>query len=256
MIGAVAGDIIGSIYEVRRIKVTNFPLFRWECTFTDDTVLTAAVAEAIMEGLDYAEAYRELFRRYPNRGFGWKFRQWAQTPGAPAYGSWGNGSAMRVSPIGHAFSTLEDVLAEARRSALPTHDHPDAIVGAQAAAGSVFLARTGASKDEIRRWAEATFAYRFDEPVDSVRKWYRFDPSCRGTVPFALLCFFEAADYEETVRLAVSLGGDSDTLACIAGGIAGACYGVPDEIRDQAVELIDDRLRETLERFEAYCRTV
>jgi ADP-ribosylglycohydrolase len=129
-------------------------------------------------------------------------------------------------------------------------------MGAQATAGSVFLARTGAPKEEIRRWAQSTFAYRLDEPVDSVRKWYRFDPSCRGTVPFALLCYFEAESYEETVRLAVSLGGDSDTLTRIAGGIASAHYGVPDNIRRQALEVLDHRLRGCVEQFEAYCRTV
>jgi ADP-ribosylglycohydrolase len=256
MIGAVAGDIIGSLYETRPIKVTSFPLFRWECTYTDDTVLTAAVAEAIMEDRPYAEAFRDYFRAYPSRGFGWKFRKWAQTPEAPAYGSWGNGSAMRVSPIGHAFSTLDAVMAEAERSALPTHDHPDAIAGAQAAAGAVFLARTGVGKAEMRRWAEEIFAYDFSEPLARVRPRYRFDPSCRGTVPYAFLAFFEAADYEETVRLAVSLGGDSDTLACIAGGVAGAFYGVPEEIRREALEFLDDPLREVIRRFEEYSADV
>lgn len=251
MIGAIAGDIIGSIYEVRRIKVTRFPLFRWECTFTDDTVLTAAVADALLSRQGYAEAFREYFRGYPSRGFGWKFRKWAQTPGASAYGSWGNGSAMRVSPIGHAFAALEEVLAEAERSARPTHDHPDSIAGAQATAGAVFLARSGVRKPEIRRWVEESFGYDFGEPLDSVRKWYGFDPSCRGTVPYALLAFFESSDYEEAVRLAVSLGGDSDTLACITGGVAGAYYGVPTAIREQALEFLDEPLRRLIADFEA-----
>lgn len=250
MIGAIAGDIIGSIYEVRPIKVTTFPLFRWECTFTDDTVLTVAVADALLSGVGYAEKLLEYFQAYPSRGFGWKFRKWAQSRDLRPYGSWGNGSAMRVSPVGWAFDSLEEVLEQAERSAAVTHDHPTAIAGAQATAAAVFLARTGATKDEIRTYVEREFGYDLSESLDSVRKWYRFDPSCQGTVPYAIRAFLESEIYEEAVWNAVALGGDSDTLACITGGIAGACFGVPEEIRAEALTYLDDPLREVMRCFE------
>lgn len=251
MIGAIAGDIIGSPYETRPIKSETFtPLFRWDSTFTDDTVLTLAVAEAILTGSGYAEKLMELFYAYPSRGFGWKFRRWAQAGELRPYGSWGNGSAMRVSPVALAFESWDEVLNHAAESAAATHDHPDAVLGAQATAGAVFLARTGSSQGEIREALEERFGYDLSEPVESVRRWYRFDPSCRGTVPYALRAFLESESYEDAIRKAISLGGDSDTLACIAGSVAGAFHGVPDSIRTEALTRLDDPLRGIIRRFE------
>jgi len=181
MLGAIAGDIIGSVYEAHPIKTTEFRLFRWDCTFTDDTVMTVAVADAILTGAPYADKFREYFRLFPNAGYGFKFRAWAQSNRSEPYGSWGNGSAMRVSPIGHAFDILEQVLEEAERSAEVTHNHPDAVAGAQATAAAVYLARMGRSKAEIRAYLEETFRYQLDGPLDQIRSWYRFDLSCRGT---------------------------------------------------------------------------
>jgi ADP-ribosylglycohydrolase len=243
MLGAIAGDIIGSVYEARGIKTTQFPLFRWDCCFTDDTVLTVAVADSILTGAGYGEKLKEWYHRYPGRGYGGKFRQWAASGDMEPYGSWGNGSAMRVSPVGFAFDSLDRVLEEAERSSIVTHDHPDAVLGAQATAAAVFLARTGTSKAEMRGYIQETFGYPLDRTLEEIRPSYRFDPSCRGTVPEAITAFLESEDYEDAVRKAVSLGGDSDTLACITGGIAQAFYGgVPEPIALQVFDYLDDHL--------------
>jgi ADP-ribosylglycohydrolase len=213
MIGAITGDIVGSIYERRTIKQTNFVLFGPSCRFTDDTVLTVAVADAILSQAPYAEKLREYYDLYPHAGYGGSFRRWASTPGVGAYNSWGNGSAMRVSPVGYAFDTIEGVLDEAARSAEVTHNHPEGIKGARAVAAAVFMARTGSSKDDIRRFAVAEFAYDLSRSVDEIRPSYRFDVSCQGSVPEALIAFLDSVDFEDAVRKAVSLGGDSDTIA-------------------------------------------
>jgi ADP-ribosylglycohydrolase len=255
LLGAIAGDIIGSPYEARNCKRTDFPLFRWDATFTDDTVLTVAVADTLLNAGDYVERFKEYYHRYPNRGFGAKFIRWARSNDPNPYQSWGNGSAMRASPVGFAFGTLEEVLAEAKRSAEVTHDHPDGIAGAQATAAAVFLARTGRGKAEIRDYVETTFGYRMDRTLDELRPTYRFDPSCRGTVPVAVTAFVESQDWEDAVRKAVSVGGDSDTIACITGGIAQAFYGgVPEEIAAQALEHLDDALRAVVTEFSARYR--
>ncbi len=183
MLGAIAGDVIGSVYEWHNVRTTDFPLFRAESTFTDDTVLTVATAEALLQGGDYAQAYRSWFRRHPDRGYGDRFRLWAEADGAGPYGSLGNGSAMRVSPVGWAFDSLEEVLAEARRSAAVTHDHPAGIRGAQAVAGAVFLGRTGAGKREIRAFVEDSCGYDLSVPLEALRLTYRFDVTCPGRCP-------------------------------------------------------------------------
>ncbi len=250
MIGAITGDIVGSIYERRTIKQTNFVLFGPSCRFTDDTVLTVAVADAILSQAPYAEKLREYYDLYPHAGYGGSFRRWASTPGAGAYNSWGNGSAMRVSPVGYAFDTIECVLDEAARSAEVTHNHPEGIKGARAVAAAVFMARTGSSKDDIRRFAVAEFAYDLSRSVDEIRPSYRFDVSCQGSVPEALIAFLDSVDFEDAVRKAVSLGGDSDTIACMAGAVAEAFYGgVPGGIRAKALAHLDDRLRGVVGRF-------
>lgn len=252
VLGAMAGDVIGSVYEGRggRIKTVEFLLFDPACRFTDDTVLTAATAWAILHEGDYGRAYWEFGRRYPGRGYGEKFQAWLAAEDRRPYGSWGNGSAMRVSPVGWAFETETRVLEEAARSAAVTHDHPEGIKGAQAAALAVFLARRGAGKAAIREAVEERFGYDLGRSVEAIRPGYRFDSSCRGSVPEAIVCFLESMDFESAVRLAVSLGGDSDTQACIAGAIAEAHYGgVPEGIAKEVMGRLTGELREIVEEF-------
>lgn len=232
MLGAIAGDIIGSVYEHAPIKTKDFPLFGPHSRFTDDSVLTVAVAEAILSGRSYHDAVRDFGRRYPHAGYGASFSAWLCADDPRPYHSWGNGAAMRVSPVGFAFATEEAVLEQARRTAAITHDHPEGIKGAQATALAVFLARTTRDKALIRRRIAAEFGYDLDRSIDGIRPDYAFDISCQGTVPEAIIAFLDSVSYEDAVRNAVSLGGDSDTLACITGGIAAAFYGgVPDAIR-------------------------
>jgi ADP-ribosylglycohydrolase len=250
MLGAIAGDIIGSVYEGRGLKTTEFPLFSSHSTFTDDSVLTVATAEALLSVRPYAEVYRELGRRYPGAGYGGAFLQWIFTEGAGPYGSWGNGSAMRVSPIAWAHQCLADALTEAEKSASVTHNHPQGIKGAQAVATAVFLARTGSTKNEIRREISTRFGYDLDRRVEEIRPVYHFDMSCQGSVPEALLCFLDSESFEEAVRLAVSLGGDADTQACIAGAVAEAFYGgVPAAIWREARARLPDDLHSVVRRF-------
>jgi ADP-ribosylglycohydrolase len=224
MLGALAGDMIGSVYEVRPIKTTDFPLFVAQSTFTDDTVLTVAVADAILNERDYATALKVWGRRYPNAGYGGTFIHWLHAADSQPYHSWGNGSAMRVSPVGWAYDHRETVLTEAERSAAVTHNHPEGIKGAQATALAIYLARIGQPKGTIRVEIEQHFGYDLSPTLAELRPSYRFDVSCQGTVPTALLAFLESSDVESAIRLAISLGGDSDTLACIAGSIAQAYY--------------------------------
>lgn len=255
MIGAIAGDIIGSVYESHNLKSTDFPLFDSWCRFTDDTVLTVAVADAILTASDYSGKLREYFRLYPRRGYGPGFARWAASDSSRPYYSRGNGSAMRVSPVGFAFPTLEEVLEEAEKSARATHNHPEGIKGAQAVASAVFLARTGSCKDAIRGYIERTFDYDLGEPLDEIRKYYRFDVTCTGSVPQAITAFIESKDYEDAIRKAISIGGDSDTIACIAGGIAQAFYGgVPQPIVEKVRTLLDQRLNHVVSEFmNRYC---
>lgn len=250
MIGAIAGDIIGSVYERHNLKRVDFPLFDPRCRFTDDTVLTVAVADAILTGSDCAGKLREYFRLYPNRGYGPGFSRWAASNRSSPYYSMGNGSAMRVSPVGFAFDTLDEVLEQAKRSAEVTHNHPEGINGAQAVASAVFLGRTGNSKEEVKAYIERTFGYNLSEPLDEIRRSYRFDMTCPGSVPQAIIAFLESNDFEDAVRKAISIGGDSDTIACMAGGIAQAFYGgIPKEIEDKVRSLLDQRLNRVLTEF-------
>jgi len=255
MLGAIAGDIIGSVYEHHPIKTTDFSLFSHQSRFTDDTVMTIAVAEAILRKTDYARMYLKDGRMYPHAGYGGMFMRWLFSPDPQPYNSFGNGSAMRVSPVGFAFSSLEEVLEEAKRSAEPTHNHPEGIKGAQAAAATIFLARKGEDKAVIKKFIEAQFGYSLEKRLDEIRPSYRFDVTCQGTVPQAITAFLESESYEDAVRKAVSLGGDSDTLACITGGIAQAFYsGVPQPIRRAVYTVLDERLADITMRFmEKYC---
>jgi ADP-ribosylglycohydrolase len=232
MIGAIAGDIIGSVYESRPIKRKDFPLFDPRCTFTDDSVLTIAVASAILTKKPYRDAVWEMGRRYPNAGYGGSFIRWLLSENPQPYNSWGNGAAMRVSPVGFAFGSIEDVLEQARLTAVISHNHPEGIKGAQATALAVYLARTGRGKEAVREQIGRRFGYDLERSVDEIRPGYGFRISCQETVPEAIVAFLDSVSYEDAVRNAISLGGDSDTLACITGGIAEAYYGtVPDEIR-------------------------
>jgi len=249
MIGAIAGDVIGSVHEAAATKTKRFPLFTPESCFTDDTVMTAAVADVLLNAGDYTKAFHRYFRKYPDVGYGAQFKLWCELRRTEPYNSWGNGSAMRVAPIGMAFDRLEDVLAEAERSARVTHNHPEGIRGAKAVAAAVFIARKQPEKKEITKYVESEFGYRLDQPLKSVRRTFLFDVSCEGTVPWALRSFLEADSYEDAVRNAISLGGDADTLACIAGAAAGSYYGVPPEITAEVLGRLDDRLRTVVAQF-------
>ena len=239
ILGSISGDVIGSAYEWNNIKTTNFDIFSRNFDFTDDSVLTFATMDVLLNGKDYTEIYQKYARKYSGRGYGGRFARWIDTNNPKPYSSWGNGSAMRVSPVGWACNTIEEVMAEAKRSAEVTHNHPEGIKGAQAAAIAVFMARTGRSKDEIKEFITETFNYNLNRKIDEIRPQYRFDESCQGTVPESIIAFLESTDYETSIKLAISLGGDSDTIACITGGIAEAFYKkIPMEIVDRVIEVL------------------
>jgi ADP-ribosylglycohydrolase len=213
MLGAIAGDVIGSVHEGTRTKTKDFPLFTPGSRFTDDTVLTIAVAECLLHGRDYVDAFHEYFAAYPTAGYGGTFLWWAASRRREPYNSWGNGSAMRVSPVAYAYSTLDEVLGEAKRCAEVTHNHEEGIRGAQATAAAVFLARTSTSKQQIRCYIAERFEYFLDETVDQLRPTYQFDVSCQWSVPQAIIAFLDSDGFEDAVRNAISLGGDADTMA-------------------------------------------
>jgi ADP-ribosylglycohydrolase len=250
MLGAIAGDVIGSVHEGSRTKTKVFPLLTLESRFTDDTVLTVAVADCLLHGRDYVDGLHDWFHAYPNAGYGGTFWLWASSRRREPYRSWGNGSAMRVSPVAYVGTTLEEVLAEAKRSAEVTHDHEEGIRGAQATAAAIFLARTGGTKEQIRQYIEKQFDYFLDETLDELRPTYQFDASCQWSVPQSIIAFLESTGYEDAVRNAISLGGDADTMACIAGAIAEAHYGgVPAAIAEPVLARLDDRLRGVVREF-------
>jgi ADP-ribosylglycohydrolase len=250
MLGAIAGDIIGSVYERENIKTKQFPLFRPESRFTDDTVLTVAIAEVLLHQGDYTDTLKQYYQQFPHAGYGGTFKAWAGSSSREPYNSWGNGSAMRVSPVAYAFDDLEQVLQEAKVSAEATHNHPEGIKGAQATATAIFLARTGQSQAEIKTYVESTFGYDLSQTLEAMRPHYRFDVSCQGSVPQAITAFLESTDFEDAIRNAISLGGDSDTIACIAGSIAEAFYGeVPAAIAEETIMRLDQRLLDVVETF-------
>jgi len=252
MMGAVIGDICGSIYEFDNLKTDRpetIELTNPECYYTDDTVLTAAVAEAAFGDGDYEKAILKWARAYPKESYGENFRKWFNSPNPSPYNSYGNGSAMRVSPVAWAFDTLEEVLIEAEKSAACTHSHSEGIKGAKATAAAVFLASTGNSKEEIKTYIESEFGYNLSRSLDEIRPIYEFDESCQGTVPEAIIAFLESRDFTHAIQCAISIGGDSDTLAAITGAIAEAFYknadkkirmypGIPPEL----VEFADSKI--------------
>ena len=254
MIGAIIGDIVGSVYEWNNIKTKDFPLFQADSIFTDDSVMTAAVALALMDGgapQDYVRTMRLLGRQFPDAGYGGRFDGWLRTRWPKPYNSFGNGSAMRVSPVAWFYDALEDVERAAEISAAVTHNHPEGIQGAQATAAAAFLARKGSGKAEIQQYVEERFGYDLSRTMAEIRPGYAFDVTCQGSVPEAIIAFLESTDFEDAIRNAVSIGGDSDTIAAITGAIAEAAYGVPPKLREQALERLAPTLRKIVERFEA-----
>ena len=222
MLGAIAGDMIGSPYEGFPIKHKDFD--PRVSSFTDDTVLTVAVADAILNEGDFTESIKNFAQNHPHAGYGGTFRMWMWSWESEPYNSWGNGSAMRVSPVGFAFDTIDDVLSFAKKSAEVTHNHPEGIKGAQTTALAILLARQGEDKESIRKQIEDRFDYDLQRTLNDIRPMYRFDVSCQGSVPESIIAFLESTSYTDAIKNAISLGGDADTMACIAGGIAQAYY--------------------------------
>ena len=251
--GALGGDLVGSIYEFHNIKTKDFPLISSRCKLTDDSILTMATADALLRCADdYAPYYHAWGNDFPYAGYGGRFRGWLATPceALRPYNSWGNGSAMRVSPVGFACNTEEDVLREAEKSACATHNHPRGIAGAQAAALATFWARTGVGKQEILQGISERFGYDITTSLDEFRPSYEFDVSCDGTVPVAIRAFLESTSYEDAIRNAVSIGGDSDTIAAITGGIALAFYGeMPAELVSAIEMRLTPEMRSLCQRF-------
>lgn len=279
MLGAIIGDIVGSVYEWNNIKTKDFPLFRDDCFFTDDTVMTVATADALMNGGkkdDFIDAYKKWGRLYPNAGYGERFWSWLNSDEREPYNSWGNGSAMRVSPCawvmncgfyGRTGCWPSNGWGMVTRSAEVTHNHPEGINGAQATAAAIFLCRFYSEghafdycepwsidelKAEIRKLIEKNHGYDLSKTLDKIRPTYRFNVSCQETVPQAIIAFLESTDFEDAIRNAISLGGDSDTLAAITGSIAEAAYGIPEWIKDQAWTYLDETLRDVCCRWHKF----
>ena len=249
MLGAIVGDIIGSVYEFDNHRSKEFPLFTERSHFTDDTILTIATAEALMRSdWDFAGRYREYGRKYPS-SYGNNFHRWIHDDDAGPYNSFGNGSAMRVSPVAWFEKHDHRVMILAERSAEVTHNHPEGIKGAQATAMAILWARQGVPRNRIRRDIEMRFGYDLSASVDELRETYQYNETCQQTVPEAIVCFLEANGFEDSIRNAISIGGDSDTLAAITGSISEAKWGVPEEIGREALSRLDKHLREVLEAF-------
>lgn len=260
MLGAIAGDIIGSIYEWDNVKTTDFPLFKERSHFTDDTVMTLAVAKWLLEDDGHSSEYlvkcmRELGQKYFGAGYGGRFRKWLVAEDPKPYHSYGNGSAMRVSPVALYADSLEEALELAKISASVSHNHREGIWGAQAVAACIYMNKTGQSKEEIKKFVIEHYGYNLNRTIDEIRPDYRFDVTCTGSVPQAIIAFLEGRNCEETIRLAISIGGDSDTIACIAASIAAAgkdktTASLSKEIEEECIKRLPDDLRDILERFE------
>lgn len=251
MIGAIAGDIIGSPYEYSDNRTKDFPLFTERTDFTDDSVMSIAIAASILDDTDYGVNLRRFARAYPDRGYGGMFASWIASDDMGPYGSFGNGAAMRVGPVGFAFDSIERVLDEARRTAECSHNHPEGIKGAQATAMAIFLARNGSSKEDIRAEVTRFSGYDLSRSIDELRCTHWYNETCQECVPEAIIAFLDSSSYEETIRNAISIGGDADTLACISGGIAEAFYRViPDAILQPCLDRLAPELRDIVDRFE------
>ena len=262
MFGAILGDIIGSAYEfdAYNCKSKNFPLFSRRSTFTDDTVMTLAVADALMKvspeddddviRAQLVRSMQTIGRNYPHCGYGGRFIGWMFSDRPEPYNSCGNGSGMRVSPVGWFYNDLDTVLRMAMLTADVTHNHPEGVKGAQSIAAAIFLARTGKSKADIKAYVEQQFGYDLDRTCDEIRPTYHHVESCQGSVPESIIAFLEGTDFEDIIRTAVSIGGDSDTIADMAGAIAEAYYGVPENLKQECRNRLPEELREILERAE------
>jgi ADP-ribosylglycohydrolase len=240
MIGAIIGDVSGSYWEFREEKDRNSALFRPESQITDDTILTVATADAIISFQNYTEYYQRYCRAYPTYGYGPSFMEWAQVSTnyiKPNY-SWGNGAAMRVSPVGWAFESVQRVMIEAQQTASVTHAHSHGLAGAQAVALAIFMFRNGVEASVVEEVMNDYYEYQTRLDLDELNREYEFDVSCQGTIPAALSCVFQANSFEEVIRNGLHVGGDTDTLCAIAGGIAEARFGVPDKLRQQGEEML------------------
>ncbi len=266
MLGAIFGDIVGSKYEFNNIKTTEFNLLDDDMCYTDDSILTVAVADWILQGVLSKERLMIIIKDYvaqypsPMGGYGLRFNTWAKSENSEPYNSWGNGSAMRVAAVGWAFETLEETEKIARLTAEITHNHPEGIKGAQAVAATIYMARNGSTKRTIKQYIEGEYSYNLSRTCDEIRPTYGFDESCQGTVPEAIIAFLDSEDFESAIRLAISLGGDSDTLAAITGGIAEAFYGMDYtlpcddssdrmEIKMKVLPMLPIALRQVVDQF-------
>jgi ADP-ribosylglycohydrolase len=257
MLGAIIGDIIGSIYEGKHLKAKdleqmsqgNYKLLTKRHCFTDDTVLTIATMDALLNGKSYADAYREYYHRYPKAGYGSAFKKWANSDSKEGYNSYGNGSAMRVSPIAYAFNTLEEVLSEAKKSAEATHDHEEGIKGAQAIASATFLARQDKSFDYIKSYIETTFGYNLDFDHHQLLELFTYEISCQATVPLAIMGYLTGDSYVECVRRTMFYGADTDTLACMTGSMAEFTWGIPIDLMTKAMTKINNDMKMTYINF-------
>ena len=255
MLGAIVGDVVGSRLELASLQSKEFSFFTPDCHISDDTILTLAICQAFLDcrgdysrlSLHAAAQLKAFALRYPRAGYGSKFLVWMLADVSEPYGSLGNGSAMRVSAAGWLFDTLDKTLEMAKVTAEVTHNHPEGIKGAQATAAVIFLARTSHSKPEIKQYVEQTFGYDLNRTCDEIRPTYHHVETCQETVPEAIIAFLESVSFEDALRNAVSLGGDSDTLACITGGIAEAFYGMPQELRDETLKRLPEDIREGYE---------
>lgn len=255
MYGAIIGDIVGSVYEFHNVKKKDIPIKLNLMRFTDDSVLTIATMDALLHPeVGYVKMYKQYFRDYvlSHRGFGGRFYEWGLKDSLKPYNSYGNGSAMRVSPVGWLYNSLEETLEEAKRSAEVTHNHPEGIKGAQAIAMAIYLARKNTPKEEMRSQLALRFNYDLSRSIESIRKVNTFDETCQGSVPEALTCFLNSTSFEDTLRTAISIGGDSDTIACMACSIAEAYYGIDAEWIEFANSKIDGRMRSVLQQFYVY----
>ena len=285
MLGAIIGDIVGSVYEWHNIKTKDFPLFREDCFFTDDTVMTIAIADAVMHGATkdgFIDSMKKYGRLYPNSGYGGRFRQWLFSDTREPYNSFGNGSAMRVSPCGWimncGFTARTGIWpsngrAIAELSAEVTHNHPEGTKGAMAVADAIFMCRyyfggyhgdydepinnnPEECKKRIKEHIEEEYGYDLSKTLDEIRPTYQFNETCQDTVPQAIIAFLESVDFEDAIRNAISLGGDSDTLAAITGSIAEAAYGIPDWIKEKACSYLDKRLLSVLKKWNLFVKQI
>ena len=251
MTGAIIGDIVGSRFEFNNHLSTDFELFAKDCSFTDDTICTIAIADALLRDIPFAISLQYWCRKYPNPkgGYGRSFSQWVHSPAPAPYNSFGNGSAMRVSPCAWWSDSIKEVYFNARNSAICTHDHPEGIKGALAVAECIYHSRHTPSKEDLKEMITVVYGYDLDMTCDEIRKINTFNETCQVTVPQAIVCFLESTDFESAIRLAISIGGDSDTIAAITGSIAEAYYGIPEHIKDRAFEYLPDEFLYIIDEF-------